>query len=68
MATKEETIITLSKTLENISQMMVSVVDNQNNSWKYLNEKQIELLTYQCQTTNRLVSEMLEELKKGENN
>lgn len=64
MATKEETIITLAKTLENISKMMVSVVDNQNNTWKELNQKQIELLTYQCQTTNKLVSEMFEELKK----
>lgn len=66
MATKEEVIMTLAATLENVSKMVSSVVDNQNSSWKYINEKQIDLLTYQCEMTNKLISEMMIELKKKE--
>lgn len=64
MPTREETIATLAKTMENISKILASVADNQNKTWKEVNKQQLDLLRYQCEVSNKLMAEMWEELKK----
>jgi hypothetical protein len=66
MATKEDAIIAIAKTLESVSKMVVKVIGNQNSSRKEIDQKQIELVEYQCQKSNELLAEIWEDLKKKE--
>jgi len=64
MATKEETLTELAKAIKAISDTVEKVVENQNATWKEVNKQQLDLLRYQCEMGNQLISEILQELKK----
>lgn len=64
MTTKEETLMTLARTIASITKTVETVVENQNNTSKEVSKQQLDLLRYQCETGNELIKEMLNELKK----
>lgn len=64
MATKEEALIELARAMKSISNTVEKVVENQNATWKEVNKQQLDLLRYQCEMGNQLISEILQELKK----
>jgi hypothetical protein len=50
--------------MKSISNTVEKVVENQNATWKEVNKQQLDLLRYQCEMGNQLISEILQELKK----